>query len=70
MSEMPDIDGPPTVSESDVELPEETYSEEYFDTPPEQEPGPSVWDEPTLDIPWYERALDAVFDFFYRITRR
>lgn len=69
MTEMPDIDGPPTVAESDVELPDEEYSDEIV-TSPEDEPGPDEWDEPTLDIPWWEKALDAVFDFVYRITRR
>lgn len=66
-----DVDGPPPVDETEVELSDEVYAEEELVVnPPEDEPGPSEWDEPELDIPWYEKALDAIFDFFYKITRR
>lgn len=71
MTEMPDVDGPPPVADTDVELPDEVYAkDELVVNPPEDEPGPDTWEEPDIDIPWYERALDSVFGLFYRVTGR
>lgn len=67
-----DVDGPPVVDENEPELSEDELAgtETFPVFAPEDEPEPDSWTEPDIQIPWWEKAIDATFNFFRKITGR